>query len=204
MTNLRGILLVFSMLLASASFANVVGLSTHPFTLKNKVLSTEFTSNLSAGSGFGVQARYYQKINQDLNVDAGFGLAGGERESRMFVGADYMLYPDYQNQPRVSIKGTYERNRDFGVTYNSLGLAPTVSKGFTFWGHEAFPFVALPVKLALDSDRSRYETVSSLAMGITGRLPIEGYKHLVGSIEANLDIDNSYTGLFLGVSYAIQ
>jgi hypothetical protein len=204
MRNLRGILVILTVVLSTASFANVVGLSTHPFTLKNKVLSTELTGNFSSGSGMGIQARYYQKINQDLNVDAGFGIASGERDQRIFLGADYMFYPDYKNQPRVSLKGTFERMSEFNVNYNALGLTPTVSKGFTFWGKEAFPFVALPIKLALDSDRDSYETISSLAFGITGRLPFEGYKHLVGSIEGNIDIDSSYTGLFVGVSYALK
>ncbi|MDA9793051.1 hypothetical protein N9B72_00560 [Bacteriovoracaceae bacterium] len=204
MKDLRWILVLVAATLSFASFANVVGVSTHPFTLKNKVITTEVTGNFSGGSGVGVQGRYFQRINQDLNVDAGFGISGGERSSRIFLGADYLLYPDHNKQPRISMKGTFEKLREFEASYTALGLTPTVSKGFVFWGNEAFPFVALPIKLGLDSDTSRYQTISSLAMGITGRLPINGYRHLIGNIEANLDIKNSYTGLYFGVSYPIK
>ncbi len=188
---------------SASAFSNVVGVSAHPFQMQARAIQTEFTSNLSSGSGFGVQARYFQRLSRDFNLDAGFGLAGGERSSRIFLGGDYMLLPDYDAQPRVSIKTIYERTRDFGVNRDNLGIAPTLSKGFSFWGNEAFPFVALPVKLSLDDATNSYQTVSSLAFGITGRLPIEGYKNLIGNIEANLDINNSYTGLLMGIAYPL-
>jgi hypothetical protein len=197
---------IVSLLAVATSFsamANVVGVSTHPFQTEKQVVNTEFTSNLSTGSGFGVQARYYNRINRDWNIDAGAGFSGGERDSRFFVGADYMLYPDYDNQPRISFKSFLERTSDFNNSFTNIGVAPTISKGFSFWGHEAFPFVALPVKLGLNSDSKRYDTISSLAFGITGRLPIEGTNNLIGNIEANVDIDNSYTALLMGVSYPL-
>jgi hypothetical protein len=198
--------IILSVVVAAFSFsamANVIGVSTHPFQAQKQVVNTEFTSNLSSGSGFGVQARYYNRINRDWNIDAGAGFSGGERDSRFFLGADYMLIPDYDNQPRISFKSFFERTNDFNNTFNNIGVAPTLSKGFSFWGHEAFPFVALPVKLGLNSDSKRYDMISSLALGITGRLPIEGTNNLIGNIEANLDIDNSYTALLMGVSYPL-
>lgn len=195
--------IIAALMLVSSAFANVVGLSTHPFQLEKHVIGTEVTSNLSAGSGFGVQARYMHRLAPELNLDAGAMMAGGERNSRFFAGADYMIFPDYDSQPRVSIKSFLERTSEFDRDKNNIGFAPVVSKGFSFWGNEAFPFVAIPIKLSLDSDSSTYETVSSLAFGITGRLPIEGYTKLVGNIEANIDIENSYTGLVMGIGYPL-
>lgn len=203
MKNLRRIL-VFLSLLPVASYANTVGVSAHPFVLKNKAIQTEFTGNFSGGSGVGVQARYVHKLNQDLRLDGGFGLQAGERTSRIIMGADYMLYPDHRNQPRISLKGTYERLREFSRNVDAIGITPTVSKGVTIGGNEAFPFIALPVKLRLASDTSTYERETALSMGMTGPLPIKGYRHLIGNIEANLELENSYTGLFMGVTYMLQ
>ena len=203
MKNLRRILVLLSVL-PLASMANTVGVSAHPFVLKNKAVQTEFTGNFSGGSGVGVQARYIHKINQDLRLDGGVGIQAGERSSRVILGADYLLYPDHRNQPRISMKGTYERLREYSRAIDAIGITPTISKGITIGGNEAFPFIALPVKLKLDSDSQSYERSTSLAMGMTGPLPIKGYRHLIGNIETNVDIKNSYTGLYMGVTYPIQ
>ena len=111
---------------------------------------------------------------------------------------------DYGRQPKVSVKGVLETENIDGDTVNSFGAAPTISKGFSFWGKEAFPFLAVPVKVSLDADENTYETSTAVAAGITGRLPMEGYENLVYNIETNMSLRNSYTGFVMGISLPIQ
>jgi hypothetical protein len=204
MKNLRGIIVLLALAVSASSYANVVGVSAHPFALKNKFVTTEITGNFSANSGMGVQARYFQKINSNINVDAGFGFAGGNRSSRILLGADYLLYPDYKRQPRISVKATFEKLKEAKINRDAMGLTPIISKGFAINKHEVFPFLAIPMKLSLDSESKKYKTVSSLAFGVTGRVPLKGYKHITGNIEANLNIDKSYSGLFMGVALPLN
>lgn len=186
------------------SFGFGTGVSTYPIMLDKKFISGEFTGITSTGGGVGVQGRYTQRLNRKTIFDAGIGMSGGERTSRVFAGADFEIYPDYQRQPRVSVKTTLSNSKDFDVRRNTFGVAPTVSKGFSFWGHEAYPFVSVPYNVSLDSDSKTYETSANLNVGITGALPFEGYKHLTGTLEASVKIKDSYTGVFMGISYPIN
>lgn len=196
---------LFSLGLSSQVFASYgTGYSTYPLMSDKKFFSTEFTGITSTGGGVGAQVRYGQKINSALLIDAGVGISGGERTNRIFAGADYEVFPDYLNQPRVSVKTTITNAEEFGSRRNILSLAPTVSKGFSFWGHEAFPFVSLPLGLSLESGSKTYETISSINLGITGNLPIEQYSHLTGVAEMIINLKDSYTGLFMGVSFPIE
>lgn len=203
MKNLKGILLSACFVLSSSVFAYGIGYSSYPLSQKMKMVSAEATGILSDAKGVGIQGRYTQRLSRKTIVDGGVGISGGDRTTRLFVGADYEIFPDYRNQPRFSMKANLERAKEFEIARNNLSLSPTVSKGFSFWGREAYPFVALPVGLSLDGDSSTYKTQISAAMGISGKLPIEGYDHLSGNIETNIDLKNSYTAFFVGVSFPL-
>jgi hypothetical protein len=195
----------FSMALFSSNvFAYGVGISTFPMMTDKKFLTTEFTGIMNEGGGVGLQARYSQKMNHALMLEAGAGLGGGERSNRFFVGADYELFPDYMNQPRISMKTSLSNAREFDVRRNVLSVAPTISKGFSFWGEEAYPFLSIPMGLSLESGSKTYETVAAMSMGITGHLPIDGYREWTGNLEGTVNLRNSYSGIFFGISYPIN
>ena len=191
-------------LISMSVMATTVGLSTHPFSVENRVITTEFDNYTSSGQGMGLTARYYQRVNQALNYDVGFSINEGERANRLLVGTDYEIFPDFGRQPRLSVKGLFETMEFDNERINSFGAAPTLSKGFSFWGKEAFPFIALPYRVSLNDDQNTYETSIALATGITGRLDIGGNTEVVGNIEANFNLENSYSALVMGVSVPLN
>jgi hypothetical protein len=191
-------------LLSTAASATTIGVSAHPFTMQKQVVTTEFNNYANNGAGTGMTARYFNRINEVTSIDGGFGITDGDRSNRLFVGADFQMIPDYGRQPRISLKGLLETESLNGDRINAFGVAPTISKGFAFWGKEAFPFIALPMKVALNTDTNTYETSTALAAGITGRLPIDGYQKLVGNIETNVSLRNSYSSIVFGLSLPIQ
>lgn len=196
------------LLLALLSFsvmATTIGLSTHPFAVENRVITTEFDNYTSANEGgMGLTARYYERVNSLLNYDVGFSINEGDRANRLMVGADYELIPDYGRQPRASIKTILETMEFDNERINTVGIAPTISKGFSFWGNEAFPFVALPYRVSLNDDQGTYDTSLALATGITGQLDIGGNKNVVGNIEANFNLENSFSAIVMGVSVPLN
>lgn len=191
-------------MIAQGAFATTIGLSTHPLTMKKQVITTEFNSYLSSGSGAGITAKYFQRVNDNFNFDAGFGVTDGDRANRVFAGADFQIFPDYGRQPRFSVKGLIETMSFEGNRVNSVGAAPTISKGFSFWGKEAFPFLAVPFRIDLNSDKNTYVSSTAMAMGITGRMPMSGYENLIYNVEANFSLRNSYQALVFGVSLPIR
>ena len=193
-----------AMFLSGTAMATTIGMSAHPFSVKKQVITAEFTSYNTNGAGAGINARYLNKLSQEMNVEAGFGISDGDRSNRLFAGLDYELFPDYGRQPRTSIKGLFETASFDGDRINSIGVAPTISKGFAFWGKEAFPFLSLPTRLGLNADDNTYETQVALAAGITGRLPIGGYKKILGNIETNFSLKDSYTSIVMGISLPLQ
>lgn len=199
------LLVVFIGLFAPVqTLAYGTGYVTYPLMPEKRIVSTEFTGIASDGGGVGLQGRFTQKINEKLIVDAGMGIAGGERDSRFFLGADYELFPDYMEQPRISTKVTYTNAKEFDVRRNIFTVAPTISKGFSFWGHEAYPFLSLPVGVNLNGDNKTYESQINTNLGITGNLPIEGYRNLMGTVEATIDVKDSFSGFFVGLSYPLN
>ena len=204
--NLRSSYLIILVMMASNAWSYGVGQSTHPMRVAQKFLTTEFTGIMADGTGFGVQARYTQKINEKIRLDGGLGIGGGERSSRLFVGADYEMFPDYARQPRISMKLGYENASEFGDRINSFSITPTASKGFNFWGKEGYPFVALPIAVGLNSDTKTYETTVGLTGGWTGKVPvdIQQLSKLTASLELNVGIKDTYTGVFMGLSYPIN
>jgi hypothetical protein len=124
----------------------------------------------------------------------------------LFAGYDYELFPDYESQPRTSIKAFVENSKEFNTTKNIFGLAPTVSKGVSLWGKEAFPYLSVPYGVSLNGSNSSYTTTLSANIGISGLIPadIGADKHLTASAEAIIGLKDSFTGVFFGVAYPIE
>lgn len=199
-----GLMMLSFLMGSTAALASTIGVSTHPFTMQKQVISTEFHNYSSGGTGKGLSARYLNNVSDRVNVDAGATITDGERANKIFAGADFLLIPDYGRQPRVSIKGLLETMSLDGSRINSFGAAPTLSKGFSFWGKEAFPFIALPVRVSLNEENNTYQTQTAMALGITGRIPAAGFENLVANLETNISIRNSYSAIILGISLPIQ
>jgi hypothetical protein len=199
------ILTILSGLFATNAFAYGTGISTFPLEVDKKFISAEVTGVTSAGGGMGLQTRFTSKLNEKSTIDAGLGIAGGERSARLFAGFDYEIFPDYQSQPRFSLKTFVENSKEFNVRRNIMGVAPTFSKGFSFWGNEAFPYAALPVALSLNGRANTYTTTVSANLGVSGILPVQtGTKKLTANAEAIVGLKDSYSGLFMGVAYPIE
>lgn len=209
MKNLKGLsLFALAMSLgfgSSAAFGYGMGISTFPLTEDQKVLSAEVTGIVHNGSGVGLQARYTQKLSPVSAVDAGVGIAGGERSARLFAGYDYELFPDYDMQPRTSLKAFIENSKEFGTRRNILGLAPTVSKGFSFWGNEAFPYLSLPYGISLDGKKNAYQTTLSANIGISGTVSNQfTSKPVTANAEVIVALKDSFSGVFVGFGYPLE
>lgn len=192
---------------ASNAFAYGTGISSFPLEQDKKVISAEPTAILSKGGGVGLQARYTQKLNELSTIDFGLGISGGERSARVFAGYDYELFPDYDNQPRTSIKAFIENSKEFNVRRNIIGLAPTFSKGFSFWGHEAFPYISLPYGISLDGSDNSYKATLSSNIGVSGIIPADALgteKPITANAEAIIGLSNSYTAVYFGFGYPIE
>ena len=181
-----------------------IGQSTYPLKEGDQFFSTEFTGITSDDGGVGVQARLTRKINQEVTIEGGLGVSGGDREQRFFLGVDYELYPDYLKQPRFSLKCSLERAQEFEVARNLLIVTPIISKGVNFWGKEAFPYVAIPFGLSLNSDNKSYESVMSLNVGINGKLPVKNFKEIKANFELQLGLSNSFTAFLVGFSFPVS
>lgn len=182
------------------------GLSTYPLEVETKLISAEFTGITSKGGGIGLQARFTDKLTEQSTLDAGLGISGGERSARIFAGYDYELFPDYENQPRTSLKAFIENSKEFSDRKNILGVAPTISKGFTFWGKEAFPYLSIPYGISLNGNNNSYSTTLSANIGISGLIPADvgADKQLTANAELALGIKDTFSGIFLGVAYPIE
>jgi hypothetical protein len=201
---MKKILSLISLCLVSSSvFAYGVGQITHPLKKNGHMISGEFTGIMSNGSGVGVQGRYTRKIKDKLKLDGGIGLAAGDRSFRLFSGASYELYPDYANQPKVDLKAGFEVGSEFGNTVTTLSITPIASKGLNLWGLEGYPFVAFPIGVGLNGDSKTYETIYSITAGWTGKIPVKQMDKFTASVEMNLGLKDSYTGMFLGLAYPL-
>lgn len=192
--------------LSQQAHAYGTGISTFPLAVETKLISAELTGITSSGGGFGMQARYTQKLSENGTIDAGLGISGGERSARLFAGYDYELFPDYENQPRTSLKAFVENSKEFNSRRNIIGVAPTVSKGFSFWGKEAFPYLSVPYGISLDGKNNSYKTTLSANVGVSGIIPADvgPEKQLTANAEAIISLKNSFSGVFFGVAYPIE
>jgi hypothetical protein len=190
---------------AGKAFAYGTGISSYPLEAEDKLISAEFSGITSTGGGVGLQTRFTQKLNEKATVDAGLGISGGERSARLFAGYDYEIIPDYESQPKISVKAFVENSKEFLVRRNIIGFAPTFSKGFSFWGHEAFPYISIPYGISLDGSKNAYNTTLSANLGVTGLLPRDwSDKNLTANAEVVASLKNSFSGFFLGVAYPIE
>lgn len=192
---------------ATTAFGYGSGISTFPLEVDKKIISAEPTAILSNGGGLGVQARYTQKLNDLSTFDLGLGISGGERSARIFAGYDYELFPDYDVQPRTSIKAFYENSKEFGLRRNIIGIAPTVSKGYSFWGQEAFPYISLPYGISLDGKENSYETTLSANIGVSGIISPDQMgtdKPITANAEAIIGLKDSFTAVYFGFGYPIE
>ncbi|MBC7539742.1 MAG: hypothetical protein H7281_13040 [Bacteriovorax sp.] len=191
---------------AQKAHAYGTGLSTYPLEVETKLISAELTGITSQGGGLGMQARFTDKLSEKGTIDAGLGISGGERSARLFAGYDYELFPDYENQPRTSLKAFVENSKEFNARRNIIGLAPSVSKGFTFWGKEAFPYLSIPYGISLNGNNSTYSTTLSANIGISGVIPADvgPTKQLTANAEAIIGLKDSFSGVFFGVAYPIE
>ncbi len=197
--------LIILLLAPISSFAYWgTGVSTYPMLMDNKFLSTEFTGDLSSDGGLGFQGRYTQKISQSTIVDAGVGFSGGERTGRIFASVDYEIFPDYQQQPRISAKAYFENSAEYGKRKNVIGVMPVFSKGFNFWGKEAYPYASLPIGVSLNKDNKSYDTFMKLSLGVSGKIPYPALSHLTASVEGTLNIKDSYSGLYAALHFPIN
>ncbi len=187
-----------------SAMANVIGISNQPFMMKKHAITTEFNNYTSKDGGMGLTARYFRHLSERVSMDAGFGFTDGDRASRFILGSDIELIPDYGRQPRISVKGLLTSETFDGERLNSFGAAPTLSKGLAISGKEVFPFISLPMMVSLNEDSKKYETSTAIALGATGRLPIAGAESLIGNIEANMSLRNSYSSIVMGVSLPIE
>lgn len=185
-------------------FAYGHGLSSFPLQDKKTMLTTEMVGDTTGSKGMGIQARVTQRLNSAVLLDGGLGFSDGDRGSRIFVGTDVELYPDYENQPKVSVRGFLENAKEFNSRRNIFGVSPTVSKGFAINEHPIYPFASLPIGLTLDSKTNKYEVKTSIALGASSALPLEGFEHLLLSSELNINLRNSFTGIFFGLSYKLN
>lgn len=201
-------LAILSGLISANAFAYGMGISSFPMPEDKKIISAEPTAILSSGGGVGLQARYTQKLNQVSSFDFGLGVSGGDRSAaRVFTGYDYEILPDYGDQPRTAVKAYYENTKEFGVRKNVIGLAPTISKGFSFWGREAFPYLSVPVGISLNGNNKSYETTISANLGLSAIInasEINTEKSVTANAELIAGLKNSFTGFYFGFGYPIE
>lgn len=196
-------LTLMTSLIALNCYGYGIGVSTHPLEEKKHFVNGELTTIMQkkTGPSLGLQARYVQRIAEKFTLDGGIGVANGERANRIFAGIDTVIFPDYKYQPRTSVRAYVENANEFNSRHNILGVAPVVSKGLSFWEKVAYPFFAVPMELNLDSSTSKYQTSVRLSLGATAPVGVTDGKPLIGNVEANINVANSYSSVFAGVTY---
>ncbi len=192
------------LILSSNIFAYGTGLTSFPIEVDKNVLSAEVPLILNHGRGIGIQGRYTRKLDEIIRVEGGAGIGSGDRSSRFFVGGDFEIFPDFERQPKFALKTFLERATEFKDTVVILGVTPVVSKGLLFWGNQGHPYLALPVGIGLNNDTKKYQTRISGALGVSGNIPIEDFKKWIGQFELQIDLKNTYSGIFLSMSYPLD
>ncbi len=190
--------------LSQLAFSNGMGVSSHPLAPYAKIITAEFAGNLSNGTGLGGQARFSYKLSPELTADGGFGFSTGDRSNTVFAALETEIFPDFDKQPRVAIRGAIENGADLKSRKTNLSLAPKISKGFTINEKEIYPYVAVPAGIILDHGTNKYQPYANLGLGATGNIPLEGYEQLIASAELNLSMLHNYSSIFVGISYPLQ
>jgi len=181
-----------------------VGQSVYPMRENTHFLNAEATGVVSDEGGAGFQMRYTYRVYPELTFDGGLGVSGGDRSSRMFVSADYQVLADTINQPRFSLKTQLTNSKDFQVRNNTLSVAPTLSKGFYFWGQEGHPYVSLPIGVQLNEQTKNYEGIMNLNIGIMGNIPLREMSKMTVALEVFLDLNDSYSGALVSLGVPLN
>ena len=194
-------------ILISVGFSTVLwgnGISSYPLGVQKKYVAADLTSVLFNGKGMGLQARYIQQLRAELIIEGGFGFSNGDQAYQVFVSGDYELYPDFMNQPKVSLQGTLVRAQKFNSSHTRISLAPVASKGLSFWGSEGFPFLAFPMTLDLNNDAKNYDIAYQMSVGASVPMPFAGYEKFLANFKLNMNIENAPTEISLGFSHPLN
>jgi hypothetical protein len=194
------ILMLLALFIGSAQ-ASIVGMSSHPYELNQHIFRSELATGFSSGNGTGLEVSYLGTPIDSLNIDAGFAVSSGDQENRLFAGATYEIFPDYESQPKISAKAFIDRNKFEDDTVYGLGFAPIASKGLNMGSLEVFPYASLPLKI--NREGSYTELASSLGFGMTAPITNNSERSVTANFETNINMRNSYTGVALGIGIAL-
>ena len=196
-------IVVSSLFLSYNIYAYGSGTSSYPLPVGKKLLTAELLGITSSGGGMGFQMRFAKKIHPGIFLEGGMGMSGGKRSSRVFLGGDWEIYPDFGRQPRFSLQGRIINAKEFGIRHNKIAIAPSLGKGFALNGRVFYPYLTLPYTINLAGDQT-YETSLNANAGIVGNLPLSRYQHLIGSLEFTAGITNGFVGFTVGLSWPIE
>lgn len=184
-------ILILMILVPVSSFASVVGISTHPLNDKARVLSAEMTGYMSQRNEVGMGLRYTQEIAPQKLLD--LTVSGGQdsRSLNAGGGVDFEILSEDLYQPRVSIKPYMQYQKFEEATSSLVGFAPTLRKGFSVNGYEFFPYVAIPSGIKMDTTSNEFVYYSSLSFGSSMPFPGADNKHILLSLEGNMNMGAS-------------
>ncbi len=191
--------LIIACIFSLSTFASNIGMSSMPLSQYKNALSAEFTMALEDSTNPGVQVQYLHSATKRIGFDGGMRLSSNDRFG-LFLGGSYVFFKDYNNQPRFSLRGFYERESINSVDFNNFGFAPIVSKGFSIMGIHAYPYAALPTKLVIIEDSEDVQLASSLSLGVTSKLPFKNFEKIMAHIEGNINLKNTANDLSFGLS----
>lgn len=180
-----------------------VDFGSHGRILRNNeaLFATEVAGVFNNGKGVGVQTRFRKGILPGIDFDGGIGVNNGDRASKIFVNMDFELYPDYDSQPRLVLRGFFERWRIDDFKNNHFGMAPIVSKAFRMDSLEFYPYIGVPLGINMNQTTDEAEFTMQTAIGVTADLGALDAKGLNASVELDIDMVNSYTGGLVGLSF---
>ncbi len=186
-------------LFSSSLLASNVGVSSIPLHEYKNMFSLEYNQQLRGSTNPGMQVQYLHSATKKIGFDAGLRISKGDYLG-FVAGATYEVLPDYNNQPRFSLRAFYERDNWNGADFNNFGMSPTVSKGLNFNSVHLYPFLALPTKISIFEDSDEVNLASSLAIGLNGKIPNSKFKNIQAYLEANINLKNTVSNLSLGGS----
>ncbi len=186
--------------ISSLALSSNVGMSSMPLTEYKNSFSTEIFTNINENySDPGIQLQYLYSATKKIGFDGGLRISKEDRIG-LFVAGSYVFFKDYNNQPRLSLRGFFERDRINSLDLNSFGASPTISKGLNFFGVHTYPYAALPTKLVIIENSDDLEFASSLSLGVATKIPFEQMKDFVAIVEGNINLKNTSNNLSLGLS----
>lgn len=189
--------------LVTSAHSNEVGWSVYPLKENQKIITAQFGGVFSGEGGYGITASYLQKLSPKWDVEAGAGFTGGDEGFTLYGAGNYELFPDYDKQPKVTLKGWYQYSDVSSSSVNRFYISPLVSKSTVLWGAETFPYVGIPTGVNLNYDNKQYSLFSALTLGISGNIPWEKMKNVMMLVEAKLNITGAYSGISFGFSHSL-